>query len=379
MNGLTRISVSGFRRFESVQDLELRPLTVVIGQNGVGKSSFIELLMLLSKSARGELRAAVTASGGLSSILTRGRAQELSVEVGARIDGVSLRYLLALEREGLDYIIGKEQFGSQQTPPETLLLATDPMHVEFAHVDGVGSRSRKKDRSETALSFFAHNVKTADVFVDMLRAWGHYAGIDFDVGVRGTVRSPQLLRPVELPGPRGEDLVSCLFYLREAKRDRYEMVHDALAAAFPTFERLDFLPVAAGMLAITWKDRDFSQPIYAHELSDGTLRFLWLVTLLASPGLSAITLIDEPGISLHPSMLMMLSDLLREAAARTQLIVATHSESLVRFLRPDEVLALDVEDGHAVAHWGDTFDLEPWLKDYTLDQIWRMNRMGANP
>jgi predicted ATPase len=160
---------------------------------------------------------------------------------------------------------------------------------------------------------------------------------------------------------------------------RFQQVVDSLKVVFPSLERLDFPAVAAGMLAIAWKDSQFTTPFYAHELSDGMLRFLWLVTLLCSPGLGTITLIDEPEVSLHPSMLMLLSDLLREAAARTQVIVATHSETLVRFLDPREVLALDVEDGRTVARWGNTFDLDPWLQEYTLDQLWRMNRMGANP
>jgi len=108
------------------------------------------------------------------------------------------------------------------------------------------------------------------------------------------------------------------------------------------------------------------------------LRFLWLATLLQSPGLTAVTLLDEPEVSLHPELLHLLAGLMREASARTQLIVATHADRLVRFLEPSEVVTFDLsEDGMAKATPADELDLEAWLKDYTLDEVWRMGRMGG--
>jgi predicted ATPase len=180
-----------------------------------------------------------------------------------------------------------------------------------------------------------------------------------------------------MPGSNGEDLVSCLYYLRETDPDRFEIVEDTLAAAFPDFERLGFPPVAAGTLAMTWKDKNFSKPLYMHQLSEGTLRFLWLVTLLQSRDLTAVTLIDEPEVSLHPELLKLLADLMREASQRTQLIVATHSDRLIRFLEPNEVLVCDAEDGLATMTWADSLDLEKWLEDYSLDELWAMNVIGG--
>ena len=187
---------------------------------------------------------------------------------------------------------------------------------------------------------------------------------------------PQPLQPAKLPGVDGEDLVSCLFSIRESDRDRFDLIEGTLHAGFHDFERLDFPPVAAGTLAMTWRDKRFSKPFYMHQLSEGVLRFLWLVTLLQSPGLPAVTLIDEPEVSLHPELLGLLADLLREASMRTQLIVATHADRLVRFLEPKEVVAMDLkEDGTTGAAWADTLDLDAWLKEYTLDEVWGMGRM----
>jgi len=172
--------------------------------------------------------------------------------------------------------------------------------------------------------------------------------------------------------------VSCLFNLREAHRDRFEAIEDSLRAAFPRFERLDFPPVAAGTLAMTWRESDFSKPLFMHQLSEGTLRFLWLATLLQSPGLTAITLLDEPEVSLHPELLSLLAGLMREASQRTQLVVATHSDRLIRFLNPSEVVVMDsTDDGMATLTPADKLDLDEWLKEYSLDELWDHGRIGA--
>jgi predicted ATPase len=199
-----------------------------------------------------------------------------------------------------------------------------------------------------------------------------------NVDPRSPVRLPQPLQPATLPGRNGEELVSCLFYLREAERDRFEAIEDTLRAAFPRFDRLEFPPVAAGTLGLAWRETGFSKPLYMHQLSEGTLRFLWLATLLQSPGLTALTLLDEPEVSLHPELLSLLADMLREASNRTQLVVATHSDRLIRFLQPKEIVLIDAdEEGMSTLKWADDLDLDAWLKDYSLDELWSNGRLGA--
>jgi predicted ATPase len=229
---------------------------------------------------------------------------------------------------------------------------------------------------ETSLSQVPKMYKQPEDFRKRLGSSTFYHVLNVDP--RAPVRLPQPMRPAELPGKDGEDIVSCLYYLRETNRGNYDAVEDALKAAFPSFERLDFPPVAAGTLAMTWKDTNFSTPLYMHQLSEGTLRFLWLVTLLQSPGLTAVTLLDEPEVSLHPELLSQLADLFREASSRSQIIVATHSDRLINFLNPEEVLVMDLNDnGTTSAQWADTLDLNKWLEEYTLDEVWRMGRMGG--
>jgi predicted ATPase len=376
MNYFERIRVDGYRRLHAL-DLPLRPLNVLIGANGSGKTSFLEVFSLLAASASGKLKDAIGNAGGITALLTLDRAKVISFVLSMSVtEKLAFQYELGIKSTGISYQIETETlerlgpervqfFRRQKTFGESLL---SPDYINYQ-----GDYSFQP--LETALSL----LKTyggLDSFQHQLSFISSYHAID--VGNRSSIRLPQPLRPADSPGNDGEDLVSCLFSLRENDRDGYETIEDTLRVAFPGFERLDFPPVAAGTVAMVWKDKNFSRPLYMNQLSEGMLRFLWLTTLLASPKLPAVTLIDEPEVSLHPKLLRLFVELLREASQRTQLIVATHSSQLVRFLNPKEVITFDLEeDGLVKAQWADEFDLEAWLKDYTLDELWGMNLIGG--
>jgi len=379
MSRFERLKVRGFRRLHDLE-LELRPLCVLIGANGSGKTSLLDVFSLLAASASGKLAEKISELQGMSALLTADRTLEMSFELAMAVPSYNpLVYDLTLSATAVAYEISEELLTQQRSNRPTPFK-----HIESAHGDiryfeanqGLVRPTWEYQPFETALAQVPKMFREPEDFRNRLASSTHYHVLN--VEPRAPVRLPQPLRPAPLPGRDGEDLVSCLFYLRESDRDRFESIEDTLKAAFPAFQRLDFPPVAAGTLAMTWKDANFSRPLYMHQLSEGTLRFLWLATLLQSPGLTAVTLLDEPEVSLHPELLNLLAGLLREASARTQLIVATHADRLVRFLQPNEVVTMDLaDDGTAQASWADHMDLEEWLKEYSLDEVWRLGRMGG--
>jgi predicted ATPase len=382
MSSFERISIEGYRRLFSVQ-FDMRPLTVMIGANGVGKTSLLEIFSFLAASATGQLQSKISDLSGLTEIVTRDKANSVAISLSMSVPGYApLDYQLKLVPTGLSYEIALETLTQKNNPN-----AFEP----FKHIDSRGLDVKyfspedqrllrpnwEHNPFETSLSQVPKMYQEPENLRKRLASCTFYGALN--VASKSPVRLPQSMRPTTMPGSNGEDLVSCLYYLRETDPDRFEIVEDTLAAAFPNFERLGFPPVAAGTLAMTWKDKNFSKPLYMHQMSEGTLRFLWLVTLLQSRDLTAVTLIDEPEVSLHPELLKLLADLMREAAQRTQLIVATHSDRLIRFLEPNEVLVCDAEDGLATMTWADSLDLEKWLEDYSLDELWAMNVIGGRP
>lgn len=381
MHKVNKIHIAGFRRLQDVE-IGMRPLMVLIGANSVGKTSILDAVSLLSESAAGKLNTALNNLGGVSEISTRGQARKIMLEAEMECPGFKpLHYQLEVEAKGPGYAI----------PVEKLTQSNDVRHPEpFKHIEShyddikyFDPKANKIVRPdwehnplESSLSQVPKMFAPPEELRRTLSSVSKYHVLD--VGPRAPVKLPQQMKPALLPGEDGEDLVPFLYNLRESNRDRYETIEDTLRAAFPGFEGLNFPPAAAGMLSLTWKEKQFRDPIYGHHLSEGTLRFLWLISLLQSPNLSTVTMIDEPEVSLHPELLSLLADLMKETARRTQLIIATHSDRLIRFLEPREVVVMDIgEDGYALTKWADEIDLEEWLKEYSLDEVWRMGRMGG--
>ena len=383
MQYFNHLHFKGFRRLADFQ-LELRPLCVLIGANASGKTSVLDAFSLLARSAAGRLKKTLSDMGGIVANLTGGDARWMDLKVSTETDGGKpIHYELGLKPQGVGYeIIGESLYSQEPGSPDLCYIESLHGNTGYLAPEIASGKPnfvpprRLPEPGETALSVDMGPFPEPRALYKQLVSIAHYHTLD--VGPRSVVRLPQPLQPADLPGVDGEDLVSCLYSIRETDRDRFELIEETLHAGFHDFQRLDFPPVAAGTLAMTWRDKRFTKPFYMHQLSEGVLRFLWLVTLLQSPGLPAVTLIDEPEVSLHPELLGLLADLLREASMRTQLIVATHADRLVRFLEPKEVVAMDLkEDGTTGAAWADTLDLDAWLKEYTLDAVWGMGRMGA--
>ena len=380
MYKINRIKIGGFRRLLKV-DLPVRPFMVLIGANGVGKTSFLDALSILSASASSNLNSMLSQFGGIANLLTRGKSEDLSFLVDMTVPGHEpLEYELRLAPKGTGYSISRELLSQKRQGFNNPFRHIESSDGDIRYYETEENRLVRPDWEhnplETSLSQVPKMFRQPEELRRILATATQYHVLD--VGPRAPVKMPQPMKPATLPGPDGGDLVPYLYYLREGDRERFEIIIDSLRAAFQDFEELSFPPVAAGMLAMTWKDKQFNKPIYMNELSEGTLRFLWLVSLLQSPNLSTITMIDEPEVSLHPELLSLLADLMREASKRTQLIVATHSDRFIRFLNPDEVVVMDVDDdGCATATWADSMDLDQWLAEYSLDEVWRMGRMGG--
>ena len=380
MPEIKRIGIERFRRLTNI-DLEMRPMMVTIGANGSGKTSFMDALSLVAASAKGSLNQRLNDMSGAAEVITRGRLGDIVLRAEMDVPYYEpLQYNLRVAPQGQGYTI----------PEETLTQARDGFPEPFKYIEslngdihfydtdtrGLVRPNWEHDSLESALSQVPKMFQQPEEMRRTLSSVTQYHVLD--VGQRSPVKLPQQLRPALLPGANGEDLAPFLYNLRESNHEKYEAIEDSLKAAFPGFEALAFPIVAAGMISMTWKDRAFRNPIYMHQLSEGTLRFLWLVSLLQSPGLSTITMIDEPEVSLHPELLALLAELMREASGRTQIVVATHSDRLVRFLKPSEVVVMDLgEDGGASMTWADTLDLDGWLSEYSLDEVWQMGAMGG--
>jgi predicted ATPase len=180
----------------------------------------------------------------------------------------------------------------------------------------------------------------------------------------------------------GANLPAILRRLRQEFGVRYDRLLGVIRMVAPFLE--DFVLESMGngggkRLLLRWRGRGREYEFGPHHLSDGTLRFIALATLLLQPveWLPSFIVIDEPELGLHPVALAALAELVREAALDTQVLLATQSAALVDSFDPEEVVVADREDGASVFRQLDAVKLREWLADYSLGELWRRNFTGV--
>ena len=140
-------------------------------------------------------------------------------------------------------------------------------------------------------------------------------------------------------------------------------------------------PLSAEKIQIEWKELGKDVPFTASALSDGTLRFICLATVLLQPQelMPATILIDEPELGLHPFAVTILGGLMKSAASENQLIVSTQSVELVNEFEPEDLIVVDKRAGRSTFTRPESEKLSEWLEEYSLGDLWKKNILGGRP
>lgn len=363
MAPLDRVRIRGFKSIREL-DLELRPLNVLIGANGSGKSNFIDFFTLLREIVNLRLQAYVARSGGASSLLHFG--PKVTPEMRLRVHFGRNVYDARLEAAEDDTLFFAEEtcwyHGPGYPKPYTVELGSG--HRE----SGLIEESQRHDR-----------VVIADHVINSILSWQVYQFHDTSDSARvkqtGDLGDNAFLRP------DAANLAAFLFMLRETQRPYYDRIVKTIRLVAPFFD--DFTlrpsPLNPDKIRLEWRERGSDAYFTASALSDGTLRFMCLATLLLQPELPATVLIDEPELGLHPYAITLLTSLLRGAAEKTQVIAATQSVPLVNQFVPDEVLVVDRIDGQSTFQRLSEAAIEGWLENYGLGDLWEKNVIGGRP
>ena len=181
--------------------------------------------------------------------------------------------------------------------------------------------------------------------------------------------------------PDGSNLAPYLYYLKKACSDDYKNIVDAVRMVTPFFDTFSLSPhrLNPDHIRLEWKERGCVSCFDATALSDGTLRFICLATLLLQPEPPCLILIDEPELGLHPYAIKLLSALLKSASEKSQIIVSTQSVTLVNQFEPSNILIADREGEQTLFRRPDKEKLGTWLEDYTLGELWEKNIIGGRP
>lgn len=392
--GIQKLNIRGFR---SLRDVTWEPgqLNVVIGPNGSGKSNLLRALLLLQKSAQGELPEEVLKAGGIAPLLWDGQVQELSwslqtdpLDRSRDRTREALTYELCLHQLGASsaYRVQHELLANyylknqgQAAAPKKFLERRPGHAVTFDLLERklVAHEGSIPDE-QTLLALLAGPFSNPVVsgFRDMVSGWSLYHDIHVDQGAK--LRQATVARMDRRVAADGQNLIPVLHTLYTGHRDFKRTLDDAMRAAFSDdYEELVFPPAADQRVQMRVRWRSLKTEQSAADLSDGTIRFLLLLAILANPNPGDLIAIDEPEAGLHPSMLPIIAEHAVEAAERAQVILTTHSTQLLDAFT-------DAQPTTSVAQWrdGETHlgivdreELARWLQTYSLGALFRTGEL----
>lgn len=140
-------------------------------------------------------------------------------------------------------------------------------------------------------------------------------------------------------------------------------------------------PLNQQTIRLEWKKEGCEIPFSVDQLSDGTLRFICMVTLLCQPAemRNDVICIDEPELGLHPYAITVVTELMKKYAGERQVIAATQSVEFINAFEPKDIIVAENMNGQSSFKRLDTKELQIWLEDYTLGEIWQKNIIGGRP
>jgi predicted ATPase len=386
---LQSITITNLLSFgENSQPLEFKPLNILIGTNGSGKSNLLEVLGLLH-SASGDLADPIRAGGGIVEWLWKGTPSKYiptaSIEALVKAEQwqVPIRYRLAFTRTDYSIVIEEERIesakplGDYQNP----FLVFEHIHGRaVVNVKGE-TRQLRREEIDTQQSILSQR-KDPDQYPEITYLGSLFSKFsfyrDWEFGINSDARG--VYAPDSQTSFLDEDasnLGLMLNRLRSEPPVRRRML-EYLRAFYEDAEEIQ-TPIAGGLLELRLEEKNgFTTP--ARRLSDGTLRWLALLTVLLNPSPPPLVCIEEPELGLHPDVIHILAKLLKEAAQKMQLIVTTHSSALVEEFtdEPETIVICEKNHGATALKRLSSDELSVWLQKYNLGELWRKGELGGN-
>lgn len=353
---LQNIKIEGFKSIKKL-DLKLSPINILIGSNGVGKSNFISFFKLVNN-------------------IYEQRLQQYSIKSG--VDN-----LLHYGRKNTSEIIGYLDFGNNgysfalsPTENDTLFISEEKSYYYPARnnkffYDNNLKESLIKSSSTNRDNYLREHLESYKIY--------HF----HDTSSSAPLRSSANVNNNRFLKEDGGNLPAYLFYLQEKHPKNFKRIEKIIQAVVPFFERFNLSPAFLDeeKILLEWTENEHSDTYFnATHLSDGSLRFIALVTLLMQPQLPKVIIIDEPELGLHPTAINKLSGLIKSAAAKEcQIIVSTQSVTLLNNFETEDIVTVDKEDNQSVFRRLDKELLSNWINDYSIGELWTKSVIKGQP
>jgi predicted ATPase len=377
--------------------IDLQPLNVIRGTNGVGKSNLIEVLGLL-QGIPTDLTKPIREGGGVNEWLWKGTQETPIAKIEAIINypegrgriPMPLRYRIdfttvAQRLEIIDEAIENEHrnndyeqdvfffYRYQQGHPvlnARRITENEPTRRQLRREDLKPDQSVLSQRKDPDLYPELTYLSNQFTQIRLYREWN-----------LGRYTPPRMPQKLDLPEDfLLEDCSNLGLILNDLQhRIGSRKIVENLQKFYEPVTDIT-IKIAGGTVQIFLHERGLNQPIPATRLSDGTLRYLCLLMILLHPTPPPLICIEEPELGLHPDILPTIAQLLIEASKRTQLIVTTHSDDLISALSeiPESILVCERDERGSRMRRLEPEALKDWLENYSLGELRGMGELGGN-
>jgi predicted ATPase len=353
-NQLSRIVIKGFKSIREC-DLELKALNVLIGANGAGKSNFISFFRMIQQMFEQKLQLYVSKQGGPDTLLHFGRKKTKELSAELYFGGHGYRFDL-------------------EPTLDNRLVFSKEIHLEEQKLDWSIGEGHFETRMES-------RTQISTITPSVIKNWRIYHF--HDTGDSALVKQCQAINDNIYLRSDAQNLAASLFLLKEQHQIHYQRIVKTIQLVVPFFG--DFClrpqPNNSDQIELEWFEKGEDIPFKAYQLSDGTLRFICLATVLMQPEnlQPELILIDEPELGLHPYAINVLASLLRSASKSKQIIVSTQSVALLNEFEAGDIIVADRMEGSTQLHRLNENGLESWLEEYSLGELWQKNILGGRP
>lgn len=361
MSKVKSISIKGYKSIKSLEKLTLGSLNVLVGPNGAGKSNFISAFKLLNEIVEERLQTYVQKSGGAHTLLHYGPKTTRNIELDVNFDPNGYQCKLTSTDE--DSLFFEEEWSSYHRHPYPNPISTSVLSV---------------DRKESGLR--KSSVNTVYV-LGSIKSWHIYHFHD----TSATAGLKQIAKIDDNRRLRADasNIASFLYLLQEKHDKEYQDIVRVIRLAAPFFGDFNLHPLelSPDSIKLEWKHKTSAEYFDASSLSDGTLRFMCLATLLLQPiaKLPTTILLDEPELGLHPHAITILAKMIKGTSRETQIIVSTQSITLINQLAPEDLIIVDRDEEQSTFRRLAKEQTQKWVDDYGLGDLWEKNLFGGTP
>jgi predicted ATPase len=365
MDRLIRLELSGFKSIRSA-NIAFDSLNVLIGPNGAGKSNLISFFKLLNwmTPSPGNLQFFVGRVGGANTLLHDGAAvtPQINATLTFETDNGTNEYAMRLFYAAPDTLIFADE-RYRFTPPgkQHNWISLGAGHREM-HL------SEQAEQGKSSPKYILRLLKRCVVYQF------HNTSETARIRQRWDINDSQFLKD------DAANLAPFLLRLRDVQPRAYTHIVETIRLIAPFFGDFVLEPIS-GTVLLQWRERNSDMIFGAHQASDGSLRAMALVTLLLQPvdDLPSVIILDEPELGLHPYAINIIAGLLKSVSLHRQVILATQSMTLVDYFEPEQIIVVERPERETQFHRLDPDELQDWLSEYSLAELWEKNVLGGRP